>query len=176
MSAPTGRSRVLLAGGLLLCAAVVLGLLLLPGGRGAGQAAPAPDAVVTSGSQPQQTAGGSSPTATTALPATREQPDAAHTPISGLPTIAESDLPAEARETMRLIEDGGPFPHRQDASTFFNREGILPDRRRGYYREYTVRTPRSPDRGARRIVAGAEGDLYFTPDHYDSFQQIEEGT
>lgn len=106
-------------------------------------------------------------------PGTAQDPATA-TPVSGLPTVAESALPPEAWETLQRIEDGGPFSYRQDDATFFNREGILPDQRRGYYREYTVETPGSPDRGARRIVAGAEGDLYYTEDHYGSFRQIEE--
>lgn len=167
--AAAGRSRAILVGGLLLCAGLVVGLLLLQGGRSGGEAAPAPGPAATTQATSQPT--GLLPTAEV----TREEPGAPHTPVSGLPTIAESELPPQAWETLRLIDDGGPFPFRQDDSTFFNREGILPDRGRGYYREYTVQTPGWPDRGARRIVAGAEGDLYYTEDHYSSFEQIEEG-
>ena len=98
-------------------------------------------------------------------------------PVSGLPWVAESALPAEARETLALIEAGGPFPHpRNDDQTFFNREGILPRERRGYYREFTVETPGSDDRGPRRIVTGVGGEKYWTDDHYDSFSRIREGT
>jgi ribonuclease T1 len=93
-------------------------------------------------------------------------------PESGLGWIAPADLPPEARETLELIEAGGPFPYDRDGVVFQNREGILPDERRGYYREYTVPTPGSDDRGARRIVAGMEGELYYTEDHYDSFWRI----
>jgi ribonuclease T1 len=71
-----------------------------------------------------------------------------------------------------LIEHNGPFPHRQDGVTFENREGHLPSRRSGYYKEYTVDTPGAGDRGARRIVAGAGGERYWTDDHYDSFASI----
>lgn len=113
---------------------------------------------------------GAAPTPTVAA-----QPQAAQTPRSGLPTVAESDLPDEGHDTLDLIRAGGPFPHRQDDETFFNREGILPQQPQGYYREYTVPTRGSPDRGARRIVGGRDGDLYYTQDHYDSFRQIEEG-
>ncbi len=86
--------------------------------------------------------------------------------------IAHRELPAEARETLALIERGGPFPHRQDGRAFRNREGLLPPRQGGYYREYTVITPGSRDRGARRIVAGRAGEYYYTGDHYRSFKRI----
>lgn len=91
-------------------------------------------------------------------------------PTSGLPYVALADLPPEAAETVALIDAGGPFPYEKDGATFGNREGLLPDRPNGYYREYTVETPGSPDRGARRIVAGEDGELYWTDDHYDSFE------
>lgn len=84
-------------------------------------------------------------------------------------------LPDEARDTIELIRRGGPFPYRQDGATFGNREGLLPDSARGYYREYTVPTPGSPDRGARRIVTGGEPPVawYYTDDHYRSFRPFD---
>ncbi len=82
------------------------------------------------------------------------------------------DLPSQARDTIVLIEQDGPFPFERDGITFQNREGLLPNEPRGYYREYTVITPGSRDRGARRIVAGAEGELYYTDDHYESFREV----
>lgn len=93
-------------------------------------------------------------------------------PVSGLRFVEAADLPAQADDTLALIDDGGPFPHAQDGSTFGNYEGLLPDERRGYYAEYTVETPGSDDRGARRIVAGDGGELYWTADHYASFARI----
>jgi len=111
----------------------------------------------------------------TAGPSGTAYPSNGNTPDSGLDTIAESKLPKEAREVLGLIRAGGPFEYDQDDRTFQNREGILPTRKRGYYREYTVETPGSNDRGARRIIAGAGGDKYWTTDHYDSFRQIQEG-
>jgi ribonuclease T1 len=93
-------------------------------------------------------------------------------PVSGLRWVDLDDLPAEAAETVRLIDDGGPFPYDRDGIAFGNREGILPDQRRGYYREYTVPTPGEDDRGARRVVTGAPGEYYWTEDHYDSFERI----
>lgn len=89
-----------------------------------------------------------------------------------LPGVTVSQLPSEARTTLRLIERGGPFPYRRDGSVFGNRERLLPIQPHGYYREYTVRTPASPDRGARRIVAGERGERYYTADHYRSFRRI----
>ena len=91
-----------------------------------------------------------------------------------IPEVAASELPAEARKTIALIRKGGPFPYRRDAVVFGNFEEKLPARARGYYREYTVRTPGAKDRGARRIVAGKGGELYYTDDHYRSFRRIKE--
>lgn len=84
-------------------------------------------------------------------------------------------LPPEAGQTFRLIQQGGPFPYSKDGSTFGNYERVLPLRPRGHYREYTVPTPRARNRGARRIIAGREGEYYYTADHYRSFSRIREG-
>ena len=92
--------------------------------------------------------------------------------VSGLPTVLYDDLPAQAKETIRLIDQGGPFPYYQDDQTFQNRERVLPSNSSDYYREYTVETPGSSDRGARRIIAGGDGELFYTDDHYDSFREI----
>jgi ribonuclease T1 len=86
--------------------------------------------------------------------------------------IEKTELPREARETIVLIRQGGPFPHARDGVTFGNRERFLPPRERGWYREYTVRTPGERTRGARRIIAGRDGTLYYTDDHYRSFKRI----
>ena len=88
---------------------------------------------------------------------------------------SHAGLPPEALETLALIQRGGPFPYRKDGTTFQNRERLLPAKPRGYYREYTVPTPGSRDRGARRIVAGGNPPevFYYTADHYSSFRQIE---
>jgi ribonuclease T1 len=88
--------------------------------------------------------------------------------------IRVEDLPPEARQTLRLIKDGGPFPYRKDGTRFGNREGLLPAQSRNYYREYTVTTPGLSHRGARRIVAGDGGDYWYTADHYRSFKRIRE--
>ncbi|GAA3110151.1 ribonuclease domain-containing protein [Streptosporangium carneum] len=87
-----------------------------------------------------------------------------------LSTRALSTLPVEAAATWRLILNGGPFPYPRDGVVFQNRERLLPVRSRGYYHEYTVPTPGSRDRGARRLVSGGgTEELYYTGDHYRSF-------
>jgi ribonuclease T1 len=86
--------------------------------------------------------------------------------------IDKKQLPREALETIALIRKGGPFPYERDGVTFGNREKLLPARERGWYREYTVKTPGERTRGARRIVAGRDGTLYYTDDHYQSFKRI----
>jgi ribonuclease T1 len=88
--------------------------------------------------------------------------------------VAATELPVEARETLALIRKGGPFPYAKDGAVFGNREAILPRQKRGYYREYTVKTPHVRTRGARRIIAGSGGDFYYTEDHYNHFRRIRE--
>ncbi len=94
-----------------------------------------------------------------------------------LGTVALAQLPEQARQTEQLIRSGGPFPYSKDGTVFGNRERLLPRERRGYYREYTVKTPGSRDRGARRIICGGEKPVapeacYYTADHYASFKRI----
>ncbi len=89
-----------------------------------------------------------------------------------LPVVSLGQLPPEAVDTVALIDSDGPYPYDQDDSVFGNFEELLPDESRGYYREYTVVTPGSEDRGARRIIAGQGGELYWTDDHYQSFSRI----
>lgn len=90
--------------------------------------------------------------------------------------ICYSKLPDEAHTTLDLIEKGGPFPYPQDGTVFSNREGVLPQQSSGYYHEYTVETPGSPDRGARRIVTGEKTDEdYYTADHYETFDLVDRG-
>lgn len=93
---------------------------------------------------------------------------------AALAEITAGELPPEARQTIALIRKGGPFPFERDGIVFGNFEKLLPPKERGYYREYTVRTPGARNRGARRIVAGRGGELYYTDDHYQSFRRIRE--
>jgi len=89
-------------------------------------------------------------------------------------TVALSSLPAEVATTVDRIRAGGPFPYpRNDGVVFHNNEHHLPREPDGYYREYTVPTPGSPDRGARRLIVGRDGRFWYTSDHYDSFRQVD---
>jgi ribonuclease T1 len=88
--------------------------------------------------------------------------------------IRAAELPREARATLALIRKGGPYPYARDGVVFGNREALLPQQKRGYYREYTVKTPGERTRGARRIIAGSRGELYYTEDHYSHFSRIVE--
>lgn len=98
-------------------------------------------------------------------------------PESGLAWVDASALPREGQQLLGLVARGGPFRYSKDGVTFGNREGLLPRQTRGYYREYTVRTPGESDRGARRIVCGGQpetstAECYYTADHYASFRRI----
>jgi ribonuclease T1 len=99
----------------------------------------------------------------------RADPPPADTVVAQLPGEERSAIQA----TIDSIREGGPFRYAKDGSEFYNREGRLPQEGSGYYREYTVETIGSPDRGARRIVAGRNGELYYTRDHYQSFVRLE---
>ena len=154
----------------ILALAVLLGLFWL-----STQAEDTGRAPGESAARPTITQGRARPTAPadrrTATPAQR----ATATPQvsdDGLATVRIDRLPPEARDTIGLIDQGGPFPYEKDGATFGNRERLLPRQPSGYYREYTVITPGSDDRGARRIVAGDGGELYYTDDHYASFRRV----
>lgn len=88
--------------------------------------------------------------------------------------IAVAELPAEARQTLHAIKQGGPFSYDRDGVVFGNLERLLPKQPRGYYHEYTVKTPGAHNRGARRIVAGGPGEYYYSADHYQTFKRIRE--
>ena len=85
-----------------------------------------------------------------------------------------ADLPVEARDTLRLIKKGGPFHYSRDGEVFSNYEHVLPKQARGYYHEYTVKTPGAHNRGAHRIIAGRPGEYYYSADHYKTFKRIRE--
>lgn len=146
-----GTDRTTFLAGLLLGVVIgVVGASVL-GGGGSGPAAP-PGAAV-----------GASATAS----AGTQPPDVR------LPVVRLGELPEEAATTLALIDAGGPYPFRQDGAVFENREGLLPDRPTGYYHEFTVPRPGNNGRGVLRIVTGAEGERYWTADHYASFAWIE---
>jgi ribonuclease T1 len=95
-------------------------------------------------------------------------------PAAEVLEVSVAQLPREAREAIARIRKGGPHPYAKDGAVFGNREARLPLQKRGYYREYTVKTPGERTRGARRIIAGAGGELYYTDDHYNHFRRIRE--
>lgn len=98
--------------------------------------------------------------------------------LSNIAYVNVAELPKEAQTTLKLIKQGGPFAYDKDGVVFGNYEARLPKQKRGYYHEYTVKTPRARNRGARRIIAGADpqtsGEYYYTEDHYESFRRIKE--
>ncbi|HEX9982336.1 MAG TPA: ribonuclease domain-containing protein [Thermoanaerobaculia bacterium] len=120
-------------------------------------------------------------------PAPRSETRPAEVPRAETPRVEVPRTEASARDaiadpvereqldvTLALIERGGPFPHKQDGTVFGNREGRLPSHPRGYYREYTVKTPGARTRGARRVIRGSSGETYYTRDHYKTFMRIDQ--
>ena len=89
-----------------------------------------------------------------------------------LADVSVKDLPSEARDTLKQIEKGGPYAFDRDGIVFGNFEKRLPIKERGYYNEFTVKTPGVKHRGARRIVTGKSGEKYYSGDHYKTFKRI----
>ena len=110
----------------------------------------------------------------TLCPPLAQAAPATHDARDGFPVIVLAELPDEARHTLRAIRQGGPFAYDRDGVVFRNYERILPEQPRGYYREYTVKTPGVRDRGARRIVCGPLPECYYSADHYQTFKRIRE--
>ncbi|MCY0943456.1 ribonuclease domain-containing protein [Streptomyces antarcticus] len=155
------RSLLRFLGALFLCAVLV-------GAAGCGGSKPAPAAASTSAG---------SGTSTGASTASGDVPGGASSAAApgwakGMATVRAGALPREARDVLALIDEGGPYPHRQDGTVFGNFEKVLPRQKRGYYHEFTVRTPGERDRGARRIVTGEGGEFFYTDDHYETFKAV----
>ncbi len=108
------------------------------------------------------------------LPAQAHSHHAAQNAHADLAAIGVAALPPEARDTLRAIKQGGPFAYPRDGVVFGNFERVLPKHQRGYYHEYTVKTPGSRNRGARRIISGEPREYYYTSDHYKTFKRIQE--
>ncbi len=139
---------------------------------------PGPDASIEPGASTEHRGSAAPDILDGAFPDSRTSDiDVARPPTAMAPgdAIGRSDLPPEAHATLRRIVADGPFPYRQDGGTFGNRERLLPPRARGWYREYTVDTPGSRDRGARRIVTGGDppSEFFYSDDHYRSFRRID---
>lgn len=165
----TPSVRRLLAALVVPLVAVVLAACGASGSGSAGSATTAPSAGTTSASsghtsQPKP--------AVSPVDAGRLAPAQ---PTTDLRTMTVAMLPKQGVDTLRLIADGGPYPYSKDGSTFSNREGLLPRQASGFYREFTVVTPGSDDRGARRIIAGQDGSRFYTSDHYASFREVVSG-
>ncbi|MEU3776774.1 ribonuclease domain-containing protein [Streptomyces sp. NPDC032472] len=118
------------------------------------------------------TAGGCGGSGARSAAPSRSAPASAPAWAKGMATVRADALPPQAREVLRLIDRGGPYPYRQDGTVFGNFEKVLPQQKRGYYHEFTVQTPGERDRGARRIVTGQGGEFYYTDDHYDTFKAV----
>jgi ribonuclease T1 len=137
--------------------ALLVGLVGLVGSDGPGAV---PATSVTASAAPTSRTSSTAPRRTAA-------------PDAGLRVVALSALPREAQATVALIDQGGPFPYSQDGATFGNYAKVLPAHPRGWYREYTVRTPGERDRGPRRIVTGDhDTQIFYTGDHYATFVRV----
>lgn len=170
--ARSGPRWLRLLGGVLVVLIAVVGWWVQSGPGSSGDDGATPSgAPSTSYTGSAEQPGDGEPTGPTA---SADPPRAEIDPVSGLRWVSLDDLPREARRTVVLIEAGGPFPYDRDGVTFGNYEGVLPQRGRGYYTEYTVPTPGLNHRGARRIVTGQDDEYYFTADHYASFERIEQ--
>lgn len=170
MTSMTSRIRLIVVVALILCAIAAAAAYALVGGGKPSATAGKPVAGASAKSSP---AGPAKP-GPTAKPSAPTRPSASWVP--GNPAIADvcrSKLPSQARDTLALIDRGGPYPYRSDGIVFENRESRLPRQAGGYYHEFTVVTPGSDDRGTRRVVTGTAGEEYWTGDHYGSFQEID---
>ncbi|MFE2286581.1 ribonuclease domain-containing protein [Streptomyces sp. NPDC059443] len=154
------RSLLRVLGAVLLCAALV-------GAVGCSGKKPAPAAASTS---TRSSAGPSAGVG--AVPSGSGAPTATPGWAKGMATVRADALPQQARDVLALIDKGGPYQYRQDGTVFGNFEKVLPQKKRGYYHEFTVKTPGERDRGARRIVTGEGGEFFYTDDHYETFKAV----
>ncbi len=173
------RSRMILT----IVGAAVLGALLmwlvLPSSSSSNEGTPTAQTTSRSASPwtsrtatAERTTAAASPTTNNGSGGQTDGQLAPASPTTNLSTITVGELPSQAQQTLSLIASGGPFPYRKDGTVFSNRERVLPQQRSGFYTEYTVETPGSSDRGARRIVAGQNGSRFYTDDHYQSFSEV----
>ena len=139
-----------------------IALLIAAIAGGIGQCSPAAQSPTSAGQRPAPTS---------QQPAPSAQPPAQYATVDG-GAISDREQVIGIWDTLRRIAKGPPFPYKQDGASFSNREKRLPQRERGWYREYTVETPGSDDRGARRLVVGKDGDIWYTDDHYRSFVRL----
>lgn len=176
---PPSYRRFILLGVVLLVLGVVAGVWLLASVGDSGIAVPSTEAQVLGAPEATATTTTTATTATiVATPTTRTSGVATTTTAratkdaGGFTIVRPAQLPKEAQQTLALVDKGGPYPYDRDGIEFQNREKILPKKAAGYYREYTVVTPGSSDRGERRIIAGTGGERYYTADHFESFVRV----
>ncbi|MCY0936496.1 ribonuclease domain-containing protein [Streptomyces sp. H34-S4] len=152
------RSLLRVLGAVFLCATLV-------GAVGCSGKKPAPAMTTTTSA--------STGSGVDAAPSGAASPTAA-TPgwAKGMATVRAAALPQQARDVLVLIDKGGPYQYREDGTVFGNFEKALPQKKRGYYHEFTVKTPGERDRGARRIVTGGDGEFFYTADHYKTFKAV----
>ena len=158
----------------LLLVGFAVGWVTRGSGSSSTSSAPTDSPASISSSAPVTTADGTAPTTgqSPVTAGTTTTVDANCPALPDVDMVSVDQLPTQALDTLDLIAADGPFPYDQDGAVFQNRERLLPKRAAGYYHEYTVVTPGSPDRGARRIIVGDCGDKWYTEDHYDSFWLI----
>ncbi|WP_371614953.1 ribonuclease domain-containing protein [Streptomyces sp. NBC_00454] len=156
------RSLLRVLGAVLLCAALV-------GAVGCSGKNPAPTAAASTSASSGRS---SASTGAEAVPSGSAAPTAAPGWAKGMATVRAAALPQQARDVLALIDKGGPYQYRQDGTVFGNFEKALPQKKRGYYHEFTVKTPGERDRGARRIVTGEGGEFFYTDDHYKTFKAV----
>jgi ribonuclease T1 len=175
--APQRRKLGLIIGSCAALAIVALGLFLIAktsGSQATTTKSASPQAAPKSSSKTSNSTGNSSTsnppknaTSVAVAPA-----GGANAGKSGLEIVKAASLPPEARTTLKLIDSNGPYPYSRDGVVYNNLEKILPKQAKGYYHEYTVVTPGSKDRGARRVIAGGKGERFYTDDHYASFKEV----
>jgi ribonuclease T1 len=175
-----GRRRVLIAGVAVAALALVAVLVGMHRSSGSGQTAGSVTTVLrptTSASARTSTtrASGATTRAGGIATTTSSPKGPGATAPKDMAVVALAALPPEARHTYQLVQAGGPYPYARDGVVFENREKVLPAEASGYYHEYTVVTPGSSDRGARRLIAGKAGERYYTDDHYATFRFVVPG-
>ncbi|GAA2137106.1 hypothetical protein GCM10009760_17160 [Kitasatospora kazusensis] len=164
----TSRNRLTVVVAVVLCAIVAVAAYAL-----LGSAKSSPSAARSATASAGKSGGVPKPSAP-AKQSTPAKPAGGWVPNNpGLADVCRTKLPTQARDTLALIDKGGPYPYRSDGIVFENRESRLPKQATGYYHEFTVVTPGSGDRGTRRVVTGTAGEEYWTDDHYSSFQEID---
>ncbi|MDH6574846.1 ribonuclease domain-containing protein [Kitasatospora sp. MAP5-34] len=168
----TSRNRLIAVVAVVLCAIAAVVAFGLLGGTKSSSTKPSSTKSTSHAAGPATMSAGKP--GSTVKPSAPARPSGAGAPAHpGIADVCRSKLPSQARDTLALVDKGGPYPYRTDGIVFENRENRLPKQSTGYYHEFTVVTPGSGDRGTRRVVTGTAGEEYWTGDHYSTFQAID---